>query len=64
MNKRQKKKRIKQFLKWCDEHVNVIGSDHYVYVGHCTITKEQKRNIFLDESIDETAGYGEEQEHE
>ena len=42
MNKRQKKKRIKQFLKWCDEHVSVIGSsDHYVYVGHCTITKEQ-----------------------
>ena len=43
MNKRQKKKRIKQFFKWCDEHVSVIGSDHYVYVGHCTITKEQEK---------------------
>lgn len=43
MNKRQKKKRIKQFLKWCDEHVSIIGSNHYVYVGYCTITKEQEK---------------------
>lgn len=46
MNKRQKKKRIKRFLKWCDEHVSVIGSGHYVYVGYCTtITKEQENEV-------------------
>ena len=52
MNKRQKKKREKQFLKWCDAHVSVIGSDHYVYAGHCTIKKEQENERFLERLLD------------
>jgi len=47
---------------------HVTGEEYaYDYCPNCGARmdgEEQERNIFLDESIDETAGYGEEQEHE
>jgi len=42
MNKRQKKKRIKQ---WCKEHVRVVAVlDHHV-VGYCAVIKEREHEI-------------------
>lgn len=47
---------------WVEDPINTWHKD----IDFCSYgeREEQERNIFLDESIDETAGYGEEQEHE